>query len=133
MWLKESNEDETEKFNFENEKACLMYFLGEVHIIEYGEDKILHSCQTYSTSPFLTSLVIDQHHKTRINYLNNNTNKEEGITTQEQQQQQHVKYEEDIKVFAYMMDLQTIQITDLNRNTNVATIAHTSKIDWMVN
>jgi intraflagellar transport protein 172 len=41
------------------------------------------------------------------------------------------KTEEDVKRIAYLIDLQTIHILDLNTGMNLATISHDSKIDWL--
>lgn len=95
----------TEKFIFDNPLACIIYFAGEVSIVEYGIDEILGSIRTSYTNSHVLSL--------RIN--------ERMSKNQE---------ETDNKKVAFLLDNQTITVKNLVTNTSVS-VSHDSKIDWL--
>ncbi|TPX62114.1 hypothetical protein PhCBS80983_g00643 [Powellomyces hirtus] len=91
-----------EKFYFENTFVCMVFNAGELSLVEYGVNEILGSCRTEHMSPHLISVRVNER-----------------------------KNEEDIKRVAYLIDLQTVNILDLNSSTTVATINHDSRVDWL--
>lgn len=95
----------TEKYIFDNPSACIVYFAGEVSVIEYGGNEILGSVRTSFTSPHLLSL--------RIN-----------------ERPLRDRQNEDNKKIAFLLDAQTICIKDLVTLAS-ETIAHDIKIDWL--
>ncbi|KAJ3152666.1 hypothetical protein HDU86_005539 [Geranomyces michiganensis] len=92
----------SEKFYFENAFVCMVFNAGELSLVEYGVNEILGSCRTEHMSPHLISVRVNER-----------------------------KNEEDIKRVAYLIDLQTVNILDLNSTTTVATINHDSRVDWL--
>ena len=94
----------SEKFVFDNEKVCMIFNSGELTFVEYGRNDILGSCRTEHTSPHLISV--------RLNEA-----RHEGAS--------------DVKKVAYLLDLQTICVSDLGTGVTEATVSHDSKIDWL--
>ncbi len=80
----------------------MVFNAGELSLVEYGINEALGSCRTEHMSPHLISVRLNER-----------------------------KTKEDTKRVAYLADLQTIQILDLNTGLNLATISHNSKIDWL--
>ncbi|KAI8818942.1 uncharacterized protein EV422DRAFT_125936 [Fimicolochytrium jonesii] len=91
-----------EKFYFENPFVCMVFNAGELSLVEYGVNELLGSCRTEHTSPHLISVRVNER-----------------------------KNDEDVKRVAYLVDLQSINILDLNTSTTVAAISHDSRIDWL--
>lgn len=81
---------------------CLVFNAGELSLVEYGVNETLGCCRTEHMSPHLISVRLNER-----------------------------KTEEDTKRVAYLVDLQTVQILDLNSGLNLAHIAHDSKLDWL--
>ncbi len=73
-------------------------------MIEYGQNEILGTCRTEHMSPYLISV--------RINAAR-------GYVAEE-------------KKMAYLVDKQTVKVTDLRAGVVVATVSHGAKIDWLV-
>ncbi|KAI8999812.1 hypothetical protein BC832DRAFT_563653 [Gaertneriomyces semiglobifer] len=91
-----------ERYYFENPNVCMVFNAGELSLVEYGVNEILGSCRTEYTSPHLVSVRINER-----------------------------KADEDIKKVAYLIDLQTIDILDLNTGIKVATMSHDCRVDWL--
>jgi len=99
--------DGTEKFIFDNPFACVIYFAGEISIVEYGVNEFLGSVRTSHISSHVLSL--------RIN---------------ERRSLSKTGSCEDNKKIAYLLDAQTICIKDLVTHSS-ATIYHDIKVDWL--
>ncbi|KAI9096123.1 hypothetical protein DFS34DRAFT_154359 [Phlyctochytrium arcticum] len=93
---------EKEKYYFDNPTVCMVFNAGELSLVEYGVNEILGSCRTEHMSPHLLSVRLNER-----------------------------KHEEDIKRVAYLVDLQTVNILDLNTSMTLATVSHDSRIDWL--
>ena len=87
-----------EKFDMKNQDLCLIFNAGEVSIVEFGKNDILGTFRTEYVSPNLISAKLKKSRK------------------------------EIIKVVAYMLDLQTISVMDLQTKTTIATINHDNRI-----
>ena len=94
-----------EKFDFSNPNVCMIFNAGELLILEYGNDEILGTCRTEHMRSNLLSA--------RISYQG----KDENATS--------------TKMIAYLLDLQTILIQDLNTNSFAGQINHDAKIDFV--
>eukprot|EP00055_Hartaetosiga_balthica_P012104 m.57788 g.57788 ORF g.57788 m.57788 type:complete len:1739 (-) comp7836_c0_seq1:151-5367(-) len=94
----------SEKFYFENPRCCLIFSAGELSVVEYGVDEILGSIRTEHMSPHVLSLCVGG--RASLN-------------------------EEDNKLIAFLIDARTLCVVDLATGSNVATIDHDSKIDWI--
>lgn len=105
--------DGSEKFIFDNPSACVIYFAGEMSIVEYGIDEILGSIRTSYTNSHVLSL--------RIN---------ERPPKIQEENQQFVNYNQDNKKVAFLLDAQTVAIKDLSAQSSV-NVSHDSKIDWL--
>eukprot|EP00854_Cymbomonas_tetramitiformis_P006568 gene6568-7868_t len=93
-----------ERFFFDNHQVCMIYNAGELSLVEYGRNEVLGTCRTEHMSPFLISV--------RLN---------EG---------RH-EISDDNKKIAFLIDVQTIRILDLNTGVTIATITHEARIDWL--
>jgi intraflagellar transport protein 172 len=82
----------------------MIFNSGELTLVEYGRNDILGSCRTEHTSALLISVRI-------------NEPRHEGAT--------------EIKKVAYLLDLQTICVSDLSTGVTEATVSHDSKVDWL--
>jgi intraflagellar transport protein 172 len=103
----------SEKYIFDNPAACIIYFAGEVSIVEYGIDEVLGSIRTSYTSPHVLSL--------RIN---------DRALRSGDGEQMYAGTNQDNKKVAFLLDAQTICIKDLVTQSSI-TVAHDSKIDWL--
>ena len=101
MW---PNSGRNEKFYFDNANVCLIFNVGELSLVEYGENKILGSVRTEFMNPHLISV--------RLN-------------------ERQISGSEDNKKLAYLLDLKTICIIDLAFGVTVAHISHDAKVDWL--
>ena len=88
-----------EKFDLTNQNVCLIFNAGEVSVIEFGKNDILCTFRTGYFSPSQVSA--------KLKYAKHGNNK---------------------KTIAFLLDLQTIDIRDLNTKTTLSTINHDSKI-----
>lgn len=91
-----------EKFYFENPDICLVFNVGELSLIEYGDNNLLGSVRTEFANPHLISV------RTRRDHYN----KKQCILT-------------------YLLDLKTICVMDLIAGNVLAQISHEVKIDWL--
>jgi intraflagellar transport protein 172 len=96
-----------EKFDFTNNNVCMIYNAGELTLVEYGNSQILGYCKT----EYIHSNLISA----RLNY---NVQAGIGKTTA-------------IKIIAYLIDLNTIQIQDLSTQNMLCSINHDSKVDFL--
>lgn len=87
-----------ERFDMKNSNLCLIFNAGEVSIIEFGRNEILGTFRTEYISPNLISAKLKASKK------------------------------ETKKVIAYMLDLQTVSVLDLQSKTTIATINHDTRI-----
>lgn len=85
-------------------QVCLVYNAGELNLIEYGQNNILGMARTEYMSPYLISVCISP---------------ARGSLAAE-------------KKMAYLIDKQTAKVSDLLAGVVLATVSHTSKIDWLV-
>lgn len=97
------NSENQEKFYFENPNICLIFNLGEIALIEYGENNLLASIRTEFANPHLISVRINEH----------NSKQTEN------------------KKLAYLLDLKTICILNLVTDMVICQISHDCKIDWL--
>ena len=95
-----------EKFHFENEKVCMVFNSGELTLVEYGRNEIIGSLRTEHMSPHLISVRLNEARDPK-------------------------RPEQEVKKVAYLIDLQTVRITDLLTGVTDATISHEAKVDWM--
>ncbi|GFY01521.1 intraflagellar transport protein 172 homolog [Trichonephila clavipes] len=95
---------ENVKFFFDFEDVCLVFNVGELSLIEYGNSMILGSVRTEFMNPHLISVCL---------------NKRENNPLQ------------DNKKLAYLIDLKTIAVIDLMTNHLLSQITHEAKIDWL--
>ncbi len=103
----------SEKYIFDNASACIIYFAGEVSIVEYGMDEVLGSIRTSYTTSHVLSL--------RINERPLRSSDGDAMYGGAPQQNKKV---------AFLLDAQTICIKDLVTQSSI-TISHDSKIDWL--
>lgn len=102
MW---PNSGRNEKFYFDNANVCLIFNVGELSIVEYGENEILGSVRTEFMNPHLISV--------RLN------------------ERRPVNGGDDNKKLAYLLDLKTICIIDLVYGVTLAHVSHDAKVDWL--
>ena len=98
----------TEKFIFDNPSACIIYFAGEISLVEYGINEILGSIRTSIISSHVLSL--------RVN--------ERPLLDDDGRRI------EDNKKIAFLLDAQTICVKDLVSQAS-ALVNHDAKIDWL--
>jgi intraflagellar transport protein 172 len=105
--------NESERFIFDNEGVCIIYYNGELTLIMYGRNAVLGVCRTEHLHPTLISVVA-----------------QDGKVPDGRG---GVEIKTIMGRFAYLVDLQTVRITDLltPNNAMLATINHDSKIDWL--
>jgi intraflagellar transport protein 172 len=89
------------RYYFDHPQVCIIFNSGELTLVEYGRNEVLGSCRTEHVSPHLVSVRLSQSDSAEI------------------------------KKVAYLLDLQTIRVTDLVTAITEATIAHEAKVDWM--
>ncbi|XP_031636976.1 intraflagellar transport protein 172 homolog isoform X2 [Contarinia nasturtii] len=91
-----------EKFYFENPNVCLIFNAGELSLVEYGDNFILRSVRTEFVNPHTISVRLNERGNTKDN-----------------------------KKLAYLLDMKTICVVDLIKETTIAQIQHNSKVDWL--
>lgn len=94
-------ESENEKFDFSNPNICMVFNAGELTLVEYGNNEALGNCRTEHMKRSLISC--------RISY----SPVEKGKAK---------------KTIAFLLDLQTVSIQDLETNSTIAHIMHDSKV-----
>lgn len=108
------NSTGTEKFHFENPYVCMIFKAGELSLVEYGCNEILHCARTEHMSPHLISVRItssDPFAEEPDIYGNPNSN--------------------EVKMMAFLLDVMTIRVCNLVTGQTAATISHDVKIDWL--
>lgn len=100
-----------EKYIFDNESVCIVYWAGEMTIVAYGRNEVLGVCRTEHMHPTLLSVVAQEGHV--------------------QDARGNVETRIIMARFAYLIDLQTIRVMDLLTNATLATINHDTHIDWL--
>jgi intraflagellar transport protein 172 len=102
-----------EKFIFDNQSACIIFYAGEASIVEYGVNEVLGSVRTNYTSSHVLSL--------RLNERPPRISSDDGGYRNPNQ---------DNKKVAFLLDAQTICVKDLVMQSSV-TVFHDAKIDWL--
>ena len=85
-------------------QVCMVYNAGELSLVEYGQHSILATCRTEHMSPYLISVQISP---------------ARGTVAEK-------------KRMAYLVDKQSVKITDLTTEAVLASVSHAVKIDWLV-
>ncbi|XP_030054442.1 intraflagellar transport protein 172 homolog [Microcaecilia unicolor] len=93
-----------EKYFFENENVCMIFNAGELTLVEYGNNEILGSVRTEFMNPHLISVRL-------------NERRQKGV--------------EESKKLSYLIDIKTIATVDLITGSNIGTVSHDNKIDWL--
>ncbi|XP_026731686.1 intraflagellar transport protein 172 homolog isoform X2 [Trichoplusia ni] len=86
--------------------ACLLHRAGELSVVEYGLDKVLHTVRTERVNPHVLSV--------RIN---------EGAASGNELS--------DRKHLAYLLDRQTIAVVDLATGIQLGQWWHEARVDWL--
>ncbi|KUF97591.1 L-amino-acid oxidase [Phytophthora nicotianae] len=102
-----------EKYMLDNESVCIVYQAGELSLIEYGQNELLGSVRTEHLNTHLLSV--------RINERPPPPMPQDGGDSSPPQEN---------KKIAYLLDLQTICITDLHAR-GASTVNHDSRVDWL--
>ncbi|CEM08051.1 unnamed protein product [Vitrella brassicaformis CCMP3155] len=98
-----------EKFYFDNPNVCMVFRAGELSLVEYGSNEALGSARTEHMSPHLISVRIDKYGASKMKGSGGGP----------------------LKLIAYLLDLQTIRISDLSNGQTLATVNHDCRIDWL--
>lgn len=96
-----------EKFDFSNDRVCMIFNVGELILVEYGHNEILGTCRTEQMAAHLISA--------RLNYPRSEEDEVKKAS----------------KIIAYLLDPHTICIQDLVTKNSVGTINHDSRIDYL--
>ncbi|XP_018787824.1 PREDICTED: intraflagellar transport protein 172 homolog [Bactrocera latifrons] len=91
-----------ERFYFENPNVCLIFNVGELSLVEYGENTILGSVRTEFVNPHVISVRLNERGNTKNN-----------------------------KKLAFLLDAKTICIVDLINQVIIGQVNHETKIDWI--
>lgn len=108
-----------EKFNFDNPAVCVVYYAGEVTLVEYGQNDVLGSVRTSHTNSHVLSVRVTK-------------KAQGGKNAEESKGGSYYRGEDDMhtKKIAFLLDAQTVCIKDLNTQ-HTATITHDCKVDWL--
>eukprot|EP00605_Chrysophyceae_sp_TOSAG23-4_P002142 GSChrysophyteH1.ASY1.ANO1.2369.1 assembled CDS len=99
----------SEKFIFDNPSAAIIYYAGEVSLVEYGVNEILSSIRTTHTNGHVLSVRINERPpRSQDVDINPDGNKK----------------------VAFLLDAQTVCVKDLITQSSI-TVNHDSKIDWL--
>ncbi|XP_034482499.1 intraflagellar transport protein 172 homolog [Drosophila innubila] len=91
-----------ERFYFENLHVCLIFNVGELSLVEYGDNRILGSVRTEFVNPHVISVRLNERGNGREN-----------------------------KKLAFLLDAKTICVVDLVSQMITGQINHETKIDWL--
>lgn len=91
-----------ERFYFENLNVCLIFNVGELSLVEYGDNRILGSVRTEFVNPHVISVRLNERGNAREN-----------------------------KKLAFLLDAKTICVVDLVSQMISGQINHETKIDWL--
>ncbi|GAB1607105.1 transport 172 homolog [Argonauta hians] len=97
---------EKEKFYFDNENVCMIFNLGELTLVEYGNNDVIGCVRTEYINPHLISVRLNERQSKRCQPDSN-------------------------KKLAYLLDMKTIAIVDLVTENILAEVEHDSKVDWL--
>ncbi|XP_052741813.1 intraflagellar transport protein 172 homolog [Bicyclus anynana] len=84
--------------------ACLLHRAGELSVVEYGLDKVLHTVRTERVNPHVLSVRINEGQKV------------------EGRERKHL---------AYLLDRQTIAVVDLVTGIQLGQWWHEARVDWL--
>lgn len=98
----------SEKYIFDYPAACIIFYAGEISLVEYGTNEMLGSIRTSYTSSHLLSLRVNERPSPA----------EEGAQREEN------------KKIAFLLDAQTVCVKDLVSQGSIL-INHDSKVDWL--
>lgn len=93
-----------EKFYVDSENVCMIVNAGEISLVEYGKHEIVGWIRTERMSPHLISVRLGEQKRRRQSLL---------------------------RRVAYMLDVHTISIINLDNQQVVSQINHGSVIDWL--
>ncbi|XP_053606177.1 intraflagellar transport protein 172 homolog [Plodia interpunctella] len=85
--------------------ACLLYRAGELSVVEYGLDRVLHTVRTERVNPHVLSVRINEH---RLTSAHNER-----------------------KHLAYLLDRQTVAVVDLITGVQLGQWWHEARVDWL--
>ncbi|KAL9903021.1 intraflagellar transport protein 172 homolog [Glossina fuscipes] len=91
-----------ERFYFENPTVCLIFNVGELSLVEYGESTLLGSVRTEFVNPHVISVRSNERGNTKDN-----------------------------KKLAFLLDAKTICVVDLFGQVVIGQVNHETKIDWL--
>ncbi|XP_030372622.1 intraflagellar transport protein 172 homolog [Scaptodrosophila lebanonensis] len=91
-----------ERFYFENPTVCLIFNVGELSLVEYGDNHILGSVRTEFVNPHVISVRLNERGNGRDN-----------------------------KKLAFLLDAKTICVVDLISQVVIGQVNHETKIDWI--
>ncbi|XP_072763581.1 intraflagellar transport protein 172 homolog isoform X3 [Anoplolepis gracilipes] len=94
-----------EKFFFEYPGVCLIFYSGELTIVEYGQNEALGSVRTEAVNPHVVSVRVNERPASNG-----------GI---------------DNKKLAYLLDPRTVRVIDLLTGATISVIVHDVRIDWL--
>ena len=102
-----------ERFLWDNDSVCLVYWQGELNVIEYGTDELIGCCRTEHVNPHLVSVRV---------------------------QPARGGQEEKVRKLAYLLDATTIRVVSMQdrrpgyrggRGVADVTIEHPHRVDWL--
>ncbi|PAA52772.1 hypothetical protein BOX15_Mlig006435g1 [Macrostomum lignano] len=93
-----------EKFLFDYENVCVIFHDSTLSMIEYGQHQVLGSVRTENFNPHLISVRINE--RKQLNVSSN-------------------------RKLAYLMDLKTVCIFDLDRQCTIGQVDHDVKVHWL--
>ena len=113
-WTGWSGVGPKERFLWDNERVCLVYWQGELNVIEYGVDDLIGCCRTEYVNPHLVSVRVQPPRNSQ---------------------------EEKVRKLAYLLDATTIRVVSMqDRKAGYrggrggaadVTINHPHRIDWL--
>lgn len=119
-----------EKYFFDNASVAMIFKAGELSIVEYGQNEVLGYARTEHVSPHLISIQVNcgahsfaatqagaDGSSASMQIENGGPDGTSGAAP--------------VRVIAYLLDVQTIRLTNLTTQQILATISHDLKIDWL--
>jgi intraflagellar transport protein 172 len=107
--------DGSEKFIFDYDHVCVVFYAGEITVIEYGENEIIGSVRTDHISPHLLSLRVHQ---------------VASLPPSSSSSSVHQEMPRKARTLAYLLDAQTASIKDLDSPMSI-TVSHDCRIDFL--
>ncbi len=119
LW--QSPERDKEKYLFDHPNLAIVVVAGELSVIQYGQNEILGSvCTSYANRHVISIAMGNREDLSAI----------QGSSTKSQGQYGDLHHDGLNVKLAYLLDLQTISIRDLDTQS-FNTINHNYKIDWL--